>query len=91
MARQDELRDDYTYENAGLDEFFSRSIVSGVEALATSGVGVGSQQLNFDQLLVGGSLGDRIQIGNILLDGVGQKITLSNGEVVQVLIGRGDF
>jgi hypothetical protein len=41
--------------------------------------------LDFDQIGVSGSLGDKIQVGRIVLNGSGGNITMSNIDGVNVL------
>jgi hypothetical protein len=85
------LDKNYSYEQAGFDSFLNRSIDN--QGLAnlddTSGGNVAANRtLNFDQAQVGGSLGDKLTIGNITLDGVEGQIQVSDGNNVRVIIGK---
>jgi hypothetical protein len=46
--------------------------------------------LDFDQMGVSGSLGDKIQIGgnNIIIDGSNRRIILNDGNVDRIIIGE---
>lgn len=62
---------EYTYRDAGFNRFFHRSLNSNAQAtsLRSSGSGSSSNQLNFDNMQVSGSLGDTLKVGLITLDG----------------------
>ena len=66
-----ESSQDYSYRDAGFNRFFRRTLNSNSGAINLKSVstGAGSNQLNFDNAQVSGSLGDLLQIGRISLDG----------------------
>lgn len=77
---------EYTYETAGFDGFLSRSVDS-ISQLNLDSQGPVSTQLPFDRAQVSGSLGDKLQIGKIRLDGVTGRISVlddNNNEVVRI-------
>jgi len=60
----------YTYRDAGFNRFFRRSIGSNPDAVNLKSVMRGaSQQLNFDNAQISGSLGDVLKVGRITIDG----------------------
>ena len=80
---------DYTYRDAGFNRFFRRSINSnsGAVNLKSAGTGGGTNQLNFDNVQVSGSLGDTLKIGRITLDGkIGRQSVFDelNNEVLRL-------
>jgi hypothetical protein len=78
-----------TYLDLGFSNFFERPMaqdsLSSIPA-PTGGSSSGGQ-LNFDQVQTTGSLGDRIQVGNIIIDGTMGRITVSDGGSRLVIIG----
>ncbi len=80
--------DSLDYNSAGFDNFLSRSI-DDLQQANLDAAGPQSNQLSFDRSQVNGSLGDKIQVGDILIDGKDQAITLSeDGRLKSLLIGR---
>ena len=82
---------DYSYTEAGFDGFMQRSIeglYENLDANATGGgTGMSSRSLNFDQMAVGGKLGDKLVIGSITIDGTQGRISVhdsNNAEVVRI-------
>ena len=71
----------YSYREAGFNQFFSKSIASNPEVrnLRTMGSGSRNNQLAFDRVQVGGSLGDKIRVGDINNDGVNAVIDITDG------------
>jgi len=60
----------YTYRDAGFNRFFRRSISSNPDAVNLKSVMRGaSQQLNFDNTQISGSLGEVLKVGRITIDG----------------------
>lgn len=81
----------YNYEDAGFDKFLDRSIDSaGVSNLDNQPNPV--RQMNYEQAQVSGSLGDRLQIGSIVIDGVGRRISIfdDNGREAVTIGDLGD-
>ena len=77
--------DRYTYEQAGFNAFMLRSLKSnpGARTLA-GGVSRGSSNLAFDRLQAEGMLGDKIQVGRLVLDGLaGRVVVLDEARVVE--------
>lgn len=75
------------YTTQGFNQFLQRSIGSYSVGLGTATSGQPSRMLNYDQAQVSGSLGDRIQIGSITLDGAAGRISVSDAagnEVVRI-------
>lgn len=81
---------DYTYEDAGYNGFFQRSIGSVAQAQTLSSVpsgGSGNNVLNFDQLQVNGSVGDTLRVGKILINGGEGNIIVNDGQNDIMLMG----
>lgn len=78
-------QDRYTYETAGFNGFLTRSLKSNPLANNLSD-GIASSSgtaMNFDRQQVAGSLGNKLTIGRLILDGVaGRAIAQKNGEDV---------
>ena len=75
-------RDRYTYEDAGFNGFFRRTIASDPTDVRLGSLSRrGLTMLNFDNVQTSGSLGDSLTIGNITLDGRNGRIDLSLGEL----------
>ena len=73
---------EYNYESSGFSPFLTRPLGS-ERGIRNASI----RQVNFDQNQITGSLGDSLQIGNILINGAEGNITVSDGENVRVLIG----
>ncbi len=91
MQDRPETTDILDYSKVGFDAFLSRSIdneytPSGA-TLNFLPVPSAGQQLNYDQMQVGGSLGDRLKLGRVQINGTDGQITVSDGENVRVVIG----
>lgn len=85
MAPSDNQLD---YNAAGFDNFLSRSI-DDLQQANLDAAGPQSNQFSFDRSQVNGSLGDKIRVGNILLDGKDEAISMSSdGRLKSLLIGR---
>ena len=79
----------FTYQDAGFNRFFRRTLTSNPQAasLRSSGGAVSSNQLNFDELQVSGSLGDILKVGRIALDGKIGRLSVAdelNNEVLRL-------
>ena len=81
------------YIDIGYDPFLDRSIdvtpamAGGFQSLE----GYISQSIAFDRVAVSGALGDKIQLGRILLDGREGRITMSDEHgITTLLIGEED-
>lgn len=77
----------YSYTDAGFNGFMRRSISSNVNDRTLSAMRRNStnvSSLNFDNMQVSGNLGDQIEVGKVLIDGVNSRIDgrESNDEVV---------
>lgn len=70
----------FTYQDAGFNRFFRRTLTSNPQAasLRSSGGAVSSNQLNFDELQVSGSVGDTLKVGLISLQGKIGRISLND-------------
>lgn len=71
--------DQYSYTEAGFDEYLSRSI-DGPQTAAPA------LQVNFDANQISGSLGDTLRIGSIYLDGKNGSIVIYDDQGVPVAI-----
>jgi hypothetical protein len=82
----------YSYEDAGYNGFYRRSLASDPsERVLSARTNSGRQVLDFDQLQVGGRLGDTLQVGNLLyLDGKEGRFEVRNeqGDVIGYLGNR---
>lgn len=69
----------YSYADSGFNMFLNRSIGSTIGAslgdMASSFRKVNQQSINFDNAPTTGALGDKIQVGEIEIDGAGRKIS----------------
>lgn len=68
--------DRYTYENAGFSGFMLRSLKSNPGAQTLRGsVSMGTPNgFAFDRKMVDGQLGDIVQVGRLILDGVAGRM-----------------
>jgi len=75
------------YEDLGFNKFLQRSIKT--QNTQTQSQSNFSSGLNFDQVQMSGSLGDKIQVGgnNIIIDGVNRRITINDGNNDVITIG----
>lgn len=84
-------RNDYDYTNTGMDSFMSRSIdgvmATGLDNLILK-MPLWARQLPYDTVSTTGSLGDKLTLGNITIDGVSGRITVSDGTNDRVIIGN---
>lgn len=71
-------QDKYTYEDAGYNGFFRRSIGSRSTDNNLSGMGTRMGSINFDSMQVSGSMGDIFTIGKIQLNGRDERISIFN-------------
>lgn len=70
----------YSYLEAGFNKFFDRSLnsnvnVNSLQQLSTTS---GSNNINFDNFSTSGSLGDKIQVGGIVIDGTNRRIVIKD-------------
>ena len=79
-------QDRYTYQNAGFNAFMLRSLKSnpGAQTVA-GGVSRGNGgSLAFDRTQIEGMLGDKLQVGRIVLDGqLGRLIVLDEARTTE--------
>lgn len=82
-----------SYRDAGFNKFFTRSINSSntTDTLQQISNTAGNKSLNFDQYSTSGSLGDKLQIGKILLDGSNARIDLQGVDTQDVVIRLGEL
>lgn len=81
-----------SYLDSGFNSFMERKIGTSTRAtteMTSLNQYVGAT-LDFDQMGVSGSLGDKIQIGgnNIIIDGSNRRIILNDGNVDRIIIGE---
>jgi len=83
-------KDKLTYEDAGYNRFFRRTLNSNPGELRLKDVGASRQyaprDINFDALQTSGALGDKIKVGNVTIDGnIGVRMHDAEGnEVVRI-------
>lgn len=68
---------DYTYSDAGFNGFLRRSISSNPGSATLAQMkrnSTNTSSINFDNMQVSGNLGDTIEVGKILIDGVNSRI-----------------
>lgn len=82
-------RSDYNYTSAGFDAFLSRSIDNVSQINLDSG-GYQSQQVRYDHSQISGMLGDKLTVGNIILDGTIGRISIVDNALEVVRIGKLD-
>lgn len=79
---------DYDYTDAGFSPFFTKSIDdNGSLNLDMSGSTNQSRELNYDQSPQTGSPGDKLVIGNIVIDGVEGRLSIfdeNKNEIVRL-------
>jgi hypothetical protein len=75
-----------TYETIGFSMFLEKPLVDNfsVQQPQTGN----SSQLNFDSTQTSGSLGDKIQVGSITIDGSAGRIVISDGQNDRIIIGE---
>lgn len=76
----------YDYTDAGLDGFLSRSI-DNLAQMTLDSPGPTTTAMAYDRAQVTGPLGNSLQVGNIVLDGVNGRISVFDGsgnEVVRI-------
>lgn len=73
----DNRENPYTYEDSGYNSFMSRGLgaVPATNLRHLSG-SLPRKELNFDQFQTSGNLGDKIQVGGIILDGSNRRIVI---------------
>lgn len=75
----------YTYQNAGFNGFLNKGIGSrqgrtlkDLQALAPR------KEINFDMYQTSGSLGDKVQVGGVVIDGPNSRILIRDRNGVEV-------
>jgi hypothetical protein len=73
-----------TYEKLGFNQYLEKpfSVNAGQAQVG------GFNNLNFDQVQTSGSLGDKIQIGSVLIDGQNGRIIVNDGNTDRIIIGE---
>jgi len=86
MTPNSQTSSPYTYLSAGFNRFFMRSIASNPAngTLLHMSNNSNANTLNFDQLQTGGSLGDKIQVGGITIDGTKRRISIKGVDNVDM-------
>jgi hypothetical protein len=79
----------YDYTTAGFDGFLSRS-VDNTPRINLAAQGPNSTAIRYDASQVSGSLGNTLQIGGILIDGVSGRISIYSDDNEVVRIGNLD-
>lgn len=83
------MSNDYTYENAGYDSFLSRSVDDNPQVNLDS-QGPTSTAFRYDSGQSSGSVGDKISIGSVVIDGTKGRISIYDGGVEIVRLGSLD-
>lgn len=75
-----------SYIDSGFNKFFTRSINSSntTSTLQQISNTAGNRSLNFDQYSTSGSLGDKIQVGGVIIDGTNRRIVIQDAGGVEV-------
>jgi len=75
-----------SYADAGFNKFYSRSISSApsINNLPQMSAAAGSNMINFDHSPTSGSLGDKIQVGGVIIDGTNRRIVIQDENGVDV-------
>lgn len=75
----------YSYSDAGYNAFMSRSLSSN-SAMTLRSISNSSprREINFDQMQTSGNLGDKIQVGGIILDGTNRRLVIVDELGVEV-------
>lgn len=76
-----------TYDILGFNQYMEKPLnlpgqIEGVVSIPQN------RNINYDQQQVSGSLGDKIQIGSITIDGVKGRILVNDGNVDRIIIGE---
>lgn len=80
---------DYNYTNAGFDGFMNRSIDNIVAPnLDQIRPPYWPQQVAYDRVQTSGSLGDKITVGSIVIDGASGRISVYDGPTETIRIGN---
>ena len=78
----------YSYSDAGFNGFLRRTLNSNPNANTLKQSGVPNRNtLNFDQMLVSGSLGDKLSVGRVVINGKDSRIQINDelgNEVVRI-------
>ncbi len=77
----------YDYIQAGFDNFLSRSI-DNLNQVNLDSSGPLSTSMRFDSAQVSGALGDILKVGRININGVDGQITVSDGSLNRIVMGR---
>jgi len=80
-----------SYIDLGFSNFLEKPMAeTGFSVAAPTGgtTSYGGGQLNFDQVQTTGSLGDKIQVGNITIDGSSGRIVINDGQNDRLIIGE---
>lgn len=76
-----------SYLDSGFDEYLTRSIDGYINTtLGNAPLMAGSQQIAFDRNQVTGAIGDKVTIGQVVIDGVTGRIAIY--DVTGTEIGR---
>lgn len=83
------MNNDYNYTNAGFDGFMSRSIDS-ITANNLDGIRpvYWPQQVAYDRVQASGTVGDKITVGSIIIDGTTGRISVFDGSTETIRIGN---
>lgn len=80
-------RKTWTWTDAGFNGFFRRSIGSTQSAMYLDDLSTpaSSRQLNFDDMQVSGHLGDKLQVGPIILDAKTGRLMIVDSQTNEVI------
>lgn len=82
---------DYSYTNSGFDGFMNRSI-DGISAhnldTLVMNIPLWARQLSYDTVQTSAQLGDKLSVGNIVIDGQSGRISIFDGANEIARIGQ---
>lgn len=74
----------YSYSDAGFNGFFRRTLTSNPSSQVLASRG-NSREMNFDDMQTSGRLGDKIIVGNIVIDGKKGAISVNDDGGTEVI------
>lgn len=80
-----------SYLDSGFNKFFSRTITpNSSTTLQESSQTAGSKDINFDNFSTSGSVGDKIQVGGVTIDGSGKRVVINDSGSEVSVFGNND-
>lgn len=83
----DDFKDDYNYSDAGFNTFMDRSIDQSANGTTLANLIAAYNPLatNMEQTQITGQLGQQINIGNVTIDGINNRISVFDGNGNEVV------